>query len=48
MESTAQYWKPVLEALERYWKPTRQKREGAGQRSGAMNEGPTLEEKAVE
>ena len=21
MESTAQYWKPVWEALERYWKP---------------------------
>jgi transposase len=23
MESTAQYWKPVWEALERYWKPVR-------------------------
>ena len=23
MESTAQYWKPVWEALERYWKPIR-------------------------
>jgi hypothetical protein len=22
MESTAQYWKPVWEALERYWQPT--------------------------
>ncbi len=30
MESTAQYWKPVWEALERYWKPVGQKREGAG------------------
>ena len=29
MESTAQYWKPVWEALERYWQPIRQKREGA-------------------
>jgi hypothetical protein len=29
MESTAQYWKPVWEVLERYWKPLRQKREGA-------------------
>src|ERR1700681_2931520 len=29
MESTAQYWKPVWEALERYWKPLRHKREGA-------------------
>ena len=24
MESTAQYWRPVWEALERYWKPDRQ------------------------
>jgi transposase len=23
MESTAQYWRPVWEALERYWRPTR-------------------------
>jgi hypothetical protein len=29
MESTAQYWKPVWEALERYWKALREKREGA-------------------
>ncbi len=33
MESTAQYWEPVWEALERYWKPFRQKREGASGRS---------------
>jgi len=33
MESTAQYWKHVWEALERYWKPLRQKREGARRRS---------------
>src|SRR5262252_3332281 len=26
MESTAQYWKPVWETLERFWKPMRQKR----------------------
>jgi transposase len=37
MESTAQYWKPVWGALERYWKPTCNKREGAGQMSGALH-----------
>src|SRR5213083_3654912 len=37
MESTAQYWKPVWEALERYWKPLRQKREGARRRSGTLH-----------
>jgi transposase len=37
MESTAQYWKPVWESLERYWKPLRQKREGAGRRSGTLH-----------
>jgi len=37
MESTAQYWRPVWEALERYWKPLRQKREGASRRSGALH-----------
>jgi transposase len=37
MESTAQYWRPVWEALERYWKPLRQKREGASRRSGTLH-----------
>src|ERR1700741_196656 len=37
MESTAQYWKPVGEALERYWKPIREKREGARRRSGTLH-----------
>ena len=37
MESTAQYWKPVWETLEQYWKPLRQKREGAGWRSGSLH-----------
>jgi transposase len=37
MESTAQYWRPVWEALERYWQPIRQKREGAGPTSGALH-----------
>ena len=34
MESTAQYWKPVWEALERHWKPLRQKQEGASREVG--------------
>src|ERR1700757_1487873 len=37
MESTAQYWKPVWEALERHWKPLRQKKEGASRRSGTLH-----------
>ena len=37
MESTAQYWRPVWEALERYWKPIRQKREGARPTSGTLH-----------
>lgn len=37
MESTAQYWRPVWETLERYWKPTRQKREGARSTSGTLH-----------
>jgi transposase len=37
MESTAQYWRPVWEALERYWKPIRENREGASQLSGTLH-----------
>jgi transposase len=37
MESTAQYWKPVWEALERYWQPTCQKRDSAGPMSGKLH-----------
>ncbi len=37
MESTAQYWKPVWEALEKYWKPFREKREGARRKSGTLH-----------
>jgi transposase len=37
MESTAQYWKPVWEALERYWKPLCHKREGARPTSGRLH-----------
>src|SRR6266478_9359849 len=37
MESTAQYWKPVWETLERYGKPIREKREDARRRSGTLH-----------
>src|ERR1700745_2766243 len=37
VESTAQYWKPVWEALERYWKPICEKREGARRKSGKLH-----------
>ena len=37
MESTAQYWRPVWEALERCWKPLRQKREDACPTSGTLH-----------
>ncbi len=37
MESTAQYWKPVWEALERFWKAKCQSREGASRMSGSLH-----------
>ena len=37
MESTAQYWRPVWEALERQWQPPRRTREGAGPVSGTLH-----------
>src|SRR5215469_8238719 len=37
MESTAQYWRPVWEALERYWKPICEKRAGARRKSGKLH-----------
>lgn len=47
MESTAQYWRPVWEALEREWQPRMRHKAGAGARAGALhlaqaqsNEGP--------
>ena len=47
MESTAQYWRPVWEALEREWQPRTRQKAGAGARAGALhlaqaqsNEGP--------
>jgi hypothetical protein len=35
MESTAQYWRPVWEALERHWQPTRRIAGTARPTSGA-------------
>jgi transposase len=37
MESTAQYWRPVWQTLERYWKTECQKWEGAGSMSGTLH-----------
>jgi transposase len=37
MESTAQYWRPVWEALERYWRPKRQTRADASPVSGTLH-----------
>jgi len=37
MESTAQYWRPVWETLERHWQPCRRTREGAGPMSGMLH-----------
>src|SRR5262245_18868712 len=37
MESTAQYWRPVWDALERDWQPARRAHAGAGPTSGALH-----------
>lgn len=37
MESTAQYWRPVWEALELHWRPNRRAREGATPVSGTLH-----------
>src|SRR5215468_361638 len=37
MESTAQYWRPVWEALELHWRPKRRTREGATPVSGTLH-----------
>jgi transposase len=37
MESTAQYWRPVWETLERHWTPLRRTRAGAGPMSGTLH-----------
>ena len=36
MESTAQYWRPVWEALELHWRPQRRHRDGASPLSGTL------------
>ena len=36
MESTAQYWRPIWETLERQWQPTRRTRAAAGPTSGCI------------
>jgi len=46
MESTAQYWKPVWDALERYWKPICTKHAGAGPISGMLHLAGTVEPSA--
>ena len=37
MESTAQYWRPVWEALERWWRPRRQAHARATPMSGTLH-----------
>ena len=39
MESTAQYWRPVREELERHWRPKRRTRDGASPLSGTLHRG---------
>src|SRR5262245_51443074 len=37
MESTAQYWRPVWEALELHWRPQRRTRDGASPLSRTLH-----------
>lgn len=37
MESTAQYWRPVWDALEQHWQASRRQREGAGKMAGELH-----------
>jgi acetoacetate decarboxylase len=37
MESTAQYWRPVWEALEQHWRPRRRARDGAPRLAGTLH-----------
>ncbi len=37
MESTAQYWRPVWEALEHHWRPRRRAREGGPRLAGTLH-----------
>src|SRR5258706_16047527 len=54
MESTAQYWRPVWEALEQHWRPQRRARDSAPRLAGtlplapaASNRGPGGRKKAL-
>jgi transposase len=46
MESTAQYWRPVWEALERHWQPGRRARP-AGAMSGVASGAASVEERTT-
>src|SRR5262245_29856945 len=37
MESTAEYWRPVWETLERHWQPACRRRDGASPVSGTLH-----------
>ena len=37
MESTAQYWRPVWEALEQHWRPRRRARDAAPLLAGTLH-----------
>lgn len=37
MESTALYWRPVWQALERYWQTQRRQQEGSGELAGSLH-----------
>jgi hypothetical protein len=37
MESTAQYWRPVWEALEQHWRPRRRAHDGAPRLAGTLH-----------
>ena len=37
MESTAQYWRPVWDELEREWQPVQRRRPDAGPTTGALH-----------
>ena len=37
MESTAQYWRPVWEALEQHWRPQRRARDSAPRLAGTLH-----------
>ena len=37
LESTAQYWRPVWEALEQHWRPRRRARDGAPRLAGTLH-----------